>query len=109
MHTHNHSMKQLNILNVPDMLLLNSMISTINTNVAKYQIILPFNLHTQGSTHDFNTWDRDDIRTNGMHINLTEKCLRNYLPKTINYIPNQILNRIDTHSMDGFASAVKHY
>ena len=26
----------------------------------------------------------------------------------MNYIPNQILNRIDTHSMDGFASAAKH-
>ena len=53
-----------------------------------------FNLHTQGSTHDYNTRQRDDIRTKRVRINLTEKCLRNYLPKTINYIPNQILNRI---------------
>ena len=29
--------------------------------------------------------------------------------KTINSIPNQILIPIDTHSMDGFASAVKHH
>ena len=51
----------------------------------------------------------DDIRTNRTRINLTEKCLRNYLPKTINSIPNHILTRIDTHSIEGFASAVKHY
>ena len=29
--------------------------------------------------------------------------------KTINSIPNHILIRIDTHSMGGFASAVKHH
>ena len=68
-----------------------------------------FNLHTQGSTHGYNTHQRDDIRTNRVRINLTEKCLRNFLPKTINSIPNQILNRIDAHSLDGFASAVKHH
>ena len=37
------------------------------------------------------------------------KCLHNYLPKMINAIPNPILVRIDTYSMDGFASAVKHH
>ena len=68
-----------------------------------------FTLHTQGSTHDYKTRQRDDIRTNRTRINLTEKCLRNYLPKTINSIPNHILTRIDTHSIEGFASAVKHY
>ena len=68
-----------------------------------------FNLHTQGWTHDYNTSHRDDIRTNRVRINLTEKCLRNYLPKTVNSIPNQILNRVDNHSIDGFSSAVKHH
>ena len=67
------------------------------------------NLHTQGSSDDYNTRQRDDIMTNEMRINLAEKCFRNYLPKTINSIPNQMLIRMDTHSMDGFASAVKHH
>ena len=31
-----------------------------------------FNLHTQGSSHDYNTRQRDDIRTNKVRINLTE-------------------------------------
>ena len=103
-------MKQLNILSVPDMLLLNSMkfYYKYKRNEAP-NYFTSFNLHTQVSTHDYNTHQRDDIRTNRVRINLTEKCLRNYLPKTINSIPNQILNRIDTHSMQGSASAVKHH
>ena len=31
------------------------------------------NLHTQGSSHDFNKYQRDDIRTNSARISLTEK------------------------------------
>ena len=103
-------MKQLNILSVPNMLLLNSMkfyYQYKRNEVPDY--FISFNLHTQGSTHDYNTRQRDDIRTNRVRINLTEKCLRTYLPKTINSISNQILNRIDTHSMDRFASAIKRH
>ena len=103
-------MKQLNIPSVPDMLLMNSM--KFYYQYKRNEVpdhLTSFNMHTQGSAHDYNTRQRDDVRTNRVHINLTEKCLRNYLPKTINYVPNQILIRIDTHSMDGLASAVKHH
>ena len=76
-------MKKLNILSVPDILLLNSMKFYYKY---KHNEVLDcftsFNLHTQGSTHDYNTHHRDDIRTNRVRINLTEKCLRNYLQKT---------------------------
>ena len=100
-------MKQLNILSVPDMLFLNSMkfyYKYKRNEVPDY--FTSFNLHTQGSTHDYNTRQRDDIRTNRVRINLTEKC---YSPKMINYIPNQIWNLINTHSIEGFASAVKYH
>ena len=103
-------MNQLNILSVPDMLLMNSMkfcYEYKRNEVPDY--FTSFNLHIQGSTHEYNTRQRDDIRTNRVRINLTEKCIRNYLPKTINSIPNQILIRIDTHRMDEFSSAVKHH
>ena len=102
-------MKQLNILSVPDMLLLNSMKFYYKYKCNEVTRLFYLFQHTQGSTPDYNTRQRDDIRTNRVRINLTEKCLRNYLPKTINSIPNQILNRIDTHSMERFASAVKHH
>ena len=103
-------MKQRNILSVPDLLFLNSMkfyYKYKHKEVPDY--FASFTLHTQGSTHDYNTRQRGDIRTNKTRINLTEKCLQNYLPKTINSTPNHILTRIDTHSIEGFASAVKHY
>ena len=67
-------MKQLNILNVPDMLLLNSMkfyYKYKRNELPDY--FISFNLHTQGSTHDYNTRQRDDIRTNRVRINLTEQ------------------------------------
>ena len=99
-------MEQLNILSVPDMLLLNSMkfyYKYKHKEVLDYSA--SFTLHTQGSTHDYNTRQRDDIGTNRTPINLTEKCLRNYLSKMINSIPNHTLTRIDTNSLGRFASA----
>ena len=98
-------MKELNLLSVPDLLHLNSM-----KLYYKYKHKeVPDYFDTQGSTHDYNTRQRDDIRTNRTRIDLTEKCLRNYLPKIINSMPNHILTHIDTHSIEGFASAVKNY
>ena len=79
----------------------------MNTNIPDY--FASYTLHTQGSTHDYTTRQRDGIRTNRTRINLTEKILLNYLPKAINSISNYTLTRIDTHSIEGFASAVKHY
>ena len=67
-------MKQLNILSVPDMLLLNSMkfyYKYKRNEVPDY--FTSFNLHTQSSSHDYNPRQRDDIRTNRVRINLTEK------------------------------------
>ena len=100
-------MKQLNILSVHGMLLLISMKFYYKYKHKDYFTL--FTLHTQGSTHHDSTPQRDDIRTNRTRINLIEKWLRNYLPKTMNSIPNHILTRIDTHSIEGFASTVKHY
>ena len=101
-------MKQLNILGVPDMLLLNSTkfyYKYKHKEVPNY--FASFTLHTQGSTHDYNTRQRHDIRTNRTRINLTEKW-NYYLSKTINSITNHILIRSDIHSMEELASAVKH-
>ena len=53
-------MKQLNILSVPDMLLLNSMkfyYKYKRNEVPDY--FTSFNLHAQGSSHDYNTRYRD--------------------------------------------------
>ena len=66
-------MKQLNVLSVPDMLVLNSMkfyYEYKHKEVSDY--FASYTLHTQGSTHDYNTCQRDDIRTNRTRINITE-------------------------------------
>ena len=66
-------MKQLNILSVRDMQLSNSMkfyYKYKHKEVTDY--FASFTLHTQGLTHDHNTRQRDDIRTNRTRINLTE-------------------------------------
>ena len=56
-----------------------------------------FNLHTQGSSHDYNYHQRDDIRTSRTRIKLTEKYIHNYSPKTIYYATWQtvVKNNID--------------
>lgn len=103
-------MKQLKILSLPDMLLLKSMkfyYKYKHEEVPKY--FISFNLTTQGANHDHDTRNRDNIRTNRTRLCLTDKCLRNYLPCKINSIPNNVLARIDTHSINGFASAVKSH
>ena len=84
--------------------------STINTNTKKSQIILPPLLYTHKAQLTTTTLVRETISEQIERVSISlEKCLRNYLPKTINSIPNHILTRIDTHSLEGFASAVKHY
>ena len=110
MHTHTAINETTYIHSVSDacMLLLNSMkfyCKYKHNEVSGY--FVSFNLQTHGSSHDYNTHQTEDIGTNRAHVNLTEKCLRNHLPKTTNYIPNQILIRIDTHRTDWFVSAVK--
>ena len=105
-------MKQINILSVPDMLLLNSMKFYYKYKCSEVpDYFTSFNLHTQGSSHDYNTHQREDIRTNRVRINSHRKMSSELFAEDDKFysIPNQILNRIDIHSMDGFASAVKHH
>ena len=103
-------MKQPNILSVPDMLLLNSMkiyYKYKRNEVPDY--FTSFNSHTQGLTYDYNTRQRDDIRTNRVRINLTEKMSSELFAEDDKFYSKSFLNRIDTHSMERFASAVKHH
>ena len=103
-------MKQLNILCLPDMLQLNCLkfyYKYKRKQVPDY--FYSINLTTKRDIHDHNTRQRDDIITNRTRINLTDKCLRNYLPGKLNSVPNQMLLRVNTHSIQGFASAVKSY
>ena len=102
--------KELFILKLPDIVSLNAL-----KIYYKYQknalpvYFTTFDIQPQSSIHDHHTRQSNDIRTHRTRIKLTEKCLRNYLPTIINLTPAYILSRVNTHSIQGFSSAIKSH
>ena len=68
-----------------------------------------FDITTQGSFHNCNTRQRDNVRLNRTRIKMTDKCLRNYLPEQLKSVPHIVSSKIYTHSLHGFSSAVKRF
>ena len=79
----------------------------VNKNLPYY--FDSFNITTQGSLHNYNTRQRDNVRLNRTRIKLTDKCLRNYLPEKLNSVPNIVSSKIYTHGLHGFSSAVQRF
>ena len=105
----NPLLKALEIFSLPDMLPLNALkfySKFVRNETPAY--FSTFTITTQGSIHDHNTRHMDNIRTR-TRLNIADKCLRNYLPNKINSIPNNLLSRINTHSIQGLTFAVKNY
>ena len=103
-------LKALEILRVSDVLHLNAM--KFYYKYARKQLppyFLTFDIIRQGEIHDHDTRQRDRIRVNRTRIKLTERCIRNYLLNEINSVPDHILARIHTHSIQGFSSCLKAY
>ena len=101
-------LKALEILRFPDVLLLNALTfyyKFVRNQTPAY--LSTFTMTTQGCIYYHNTHHRDTIRTTRTRLNIVDKCLRNYLPRKINSIPNNLLSRIKTHSIQGFTFAVK--
>ena len=101
-------LKALEILRVSYVLHLNAM--KFYYKYARKQLppyFLTFDIIRQGEIHDHDTRQRD--RINRTRIKLTERCIRNYLPNVINSVPDHILARIHTHSIQGFSSCLKAY
>ena len=57
--------------------------------------------------HDHNTRYRNLYLVNRPNRHTSRKTLRNYLASLINETPNNIINRIYTHSIDSFKRTVK--
>ena len=103
-------LKALEILSLPDMLYLNALkfyYKFVRNETPAY--FSTFTITTQSSIQDHNTRNRDNIRTTRTRLNIADKCLRNYLTGKINSTPNNLLSRINTHSIQGFTFAVKNY
>ena len=104
------SIRTMLVLSLPDMLPLNALkfyYKFVRNETPAY--FPTFTTTTQGSIHDHNTRHGNNIRTTKTRLNIADKCLRNYLPGKINSIPNNLLSRINTHSIQGFTFAVKNY
>ena len=68
-----------------------------------------FGIATQGAHHSHDTRQRDQIRTHRSRTDYCENRLRVYLPKLINSTPLDLLQKITTHSIQGFSSGIKNH
>ena len=69
--------------------------------------MLNFNVISGNEVHLYNTRHRSLLRPDPAHMKLTEGRIEVLLPKIINATPRNILDKIDTHSIEGFKSYVK--
>ena len=96
-------LKHMEILSVNDMLHQKALTfhhKYVNKNLPYY--FDSFNITTQGSLHNYNTRQRDNMRLNRTWIKMTDRCLRNYLAKQLNSVPNIVSSKVYTHSQQGF-------
>ncbi len=68
---------------------------------------LPF--HTNSETHNYGTRQNQNIYQPFAKHEYAKRCLRFDLPKLVNDTPTIILDKIDTHSLNGFSWYVKQY
>ena len=102
--------KTLDILTLDDLFNLNALkfyYKYIRDTLPPYCYSL--NIVTQGSFHEHMTRQRDLIRTERPRTFFAEKRLRVYLPKLVNETPVLLLEKIATHSIQGFSSNIKRF
>ena len=101
--------KTLGILKLEDNMKLNALKFYFKyTHEALPQFFSSFDLSTQGAHHSHYTRQRNQIRPNATRTRYADNTLRNYLPALINNTPQNILQKIRTHSILGFSSNVKN-
>ncbi len=76
-----------------------------NNKLPHYLQALPFHPNTQ--THDHNTRTKDNIHYPiGKHA-FAKNCVRFDIPRIVNNCPNCIIDKINTHSLQGFIGYIK--
>ena len=60
-----------------------------------------------GGEHNYNTRNRDRIQPTRTNKKTTDKTLRQYIPVLTETIPNSIMNKIDTHSLQSLKRNTK--
>ena len=82
-----------------------SMIRYIQWSV--YQIMIES--HRDCCHHNYDTRNRDQIHIDRTRTRYADKRVRIYLPTVLNLTPTPLLEKIATHSLQGFALNLKKY
>ena len=67
-----------------------------------------FNTNRQGDIHGRETRFNYLLPINVTRLQLSQKCLRNYLPYILNMYHGPILEKVETHSFNGFSGYAKN-
>ena len=78
-----------------------------NSQLPKY--LLSLQCVPRSSIHDHDTRNASQIDTVYTRTHMAAKCIRSQLPLVLNDTPEVILNKINTHSIQGFSFFVKQY
>ena len=70
---------------------------------------LSFQCVPRSSVHDHDTRGASRIDTLYTRTHMAAKCIRSHLPVLLNDTPAMIINKIDTHSIQGFSFFIKRY
>jgi hypothetical protein len=100
--------KRLKLLKICDILKLQELkfyFKYKNNKLPHYLQSLPFQPNTE--THDHATRIRHNIHHPMSKHSFAKNCIRSDIPITINNSPNSILDKIYTHSLQGFSSYIK--
>ncbi len=105
--------KRLKLLKLSDLLRLNELkfyYKYVNQTVPEYfsSNNSDFNLLTNNSIHEYNTRQGNKLHTERTKHKYADKCIRHSIPKTVNSTSNNILDKINTHSMQGFSKYIKN-
>ena len=78
-----------------------------NRQLPHYLQDLPIQYNSE--THQHHTRIQDNIHVGRTTHEYAKRCIRYDLPMVINKTPREILSKIDTHSLRGFAGYIKQY
>ena len=79
----------------------------INNQLPEY--FRNFQIKTSSEIHNYNTRNRNYLFKERTNLGSTRKCIRYEIIDTLNNIPNNVLDKVFSHSKAGFASYAKQY
>ena len=103
-------MKKIGILRLEDMFKLNMLKWYFKyTKKQLPEYFLEYKIISQGEIHDHDTRGKEHISQPVPRLHGAKKCLRNYISTIINATPKIVLEKVHTHSFDGFSRYAKMY